>query len=51
MERGPHGTGLTRRQLTREKDDARAEMEQEQSIPSVIVLESEDGSKGTLHQN
>ena len=31
IEWGPHGTGLTRRQSTCEKDRARTEMEQEQS--------------------
>ena len=31
MEQGSYGTGLTRRQLTCEKDRARAKMEQEQS--------------------
>ena len=31
MEQGPHGTGLTRRQSTCEKDCARTQMEQEQS--------------------
>ena len=31
MEKGPCGTGPTRRQLTSEKDRARVEMEQEQS--------------------
>ena len=31
MEQGPHGTGLTRRELTCEKDCVRTEIEQEQS--------------------
>ena len=46
---GPRGIGLTRRQSTCEKDHARAEMEWVSSL-SVIVLESENGNKGTLLQ-
>ena len=41
-------TGPTWRRLTCEKDRARAEWDT--SSPSMIVLESEDGNKETLHQ-
>ena len=49
---GPRGSGPTRRRSTCEKagDRARAEMERERYVVSVIVLESEMGNKGTLHQ-
>ena len=48
---GPRGIGPARRQSTCEKDRARAEMERERYVVSVIVLESENGNKGTLrHQ-
>ena len=43
-----YGTGPTRRRSTCEKDRARAEWGM--SSPSVIMLESEDGNKETLHQ-
>ena len=46
---GPRGIGPTRRRLTCEKDHARAEMERVSGL-SVIVLESENGNKGTLLQ-
>jgi len=46
---GPHGIGLTRRRSTCEKDCARAEMEQVSGL-SVIVLQSKNRNKGTLHQ-
>ena len=38
---GPRGIGPTRRRSTCEKDRARAEMEREWYVVSVIVLESE----------
>ena len=44
---GPRGIGPTRRRSTCEKDRARAEMERERYV---VVLESENGNKGTLHQ-
>ena len=45
---GPRGIGPTRRRSTCEKDRTRAEMELERYVVSVIVLESENGNKGTL---
>ena len=48
MEQGPHGTGPTRRRLMCEKDSARAKWSR--SSPSLIVLESENGNKGTLSE-
>ena len=45
---GPRGIGPTRRRSC-EKDCARAEMERVSCL-SVIVLESKNGNKGTLHQ-
>ena len=45
---GPRGIGPTRRRSTCEKDCARAKMEREWYVVSVIVLESENGNKGTF---
>ena len=45
---GPRGIGPTRGRSTCKKDRARAEMERERYVVSVIVLESENGNKGTL---
>ena len=47
---GSRGIGPTKRRSTCGKDRARAEMERERYVVSVIVLESENGNKGTLHQ-
>ena len=46
---GPRGIGLTRRRLMCEKDCARAEMEWASGL-SVVVLESKNENKETLHQ-
>ena len=45
----PHGTGPTKRQSTCEK--IVWEPKWSRSGPSMIMLESKDGNKGTLHQN
>ena len=46
---GPRGIGPTWRRSTCEKDHAKA-VERERYVVTVIVLESDNGNKGTLHQ-